>query len=79
VSNYKNLPLANTEPAGHDIGRSRGGLTTKIHTAVDGKGRPFAVEVTGGQRNDGQCWPQCSMRSWCPALAQAASAPALRP
>ncbi len=31
---------------------SRGGLTTKIHTAVDGKGRPLAVVVTGGQRND---------------------------
>ena len=32
---------------------ARGGLTTKIHTAVDGKGRPLAVVVTGGQRNDG--------------------------
>lgn len=28
-------------------------MTTKIHTAVDGKGRPLAVIVTGGQRNDG--------------------------
>jgi transposase len=27
-------------------------LTTKIHTAVDGNGRPLAVMVTGGQRND---------------------------
>lgn len=52
-SNYKNLPLADCEPAGHGIGRSRGGLTTKIHTAVDGRGRPLAVVVTGGQRNDG--------------------------
>jgi transposase len=25
VSNYKNLPLAECEPAGHGIGRSRGG------------------------------------------------------
>lgn len=41
------------EPAGHGIGRSRGGLTTKIHAAVDGKGRPLAAVVTGGQRNDG--------------------------
>lgn len=53
LSNYKNLPLADTEPAGHGIGRSRGGLTTKIHTAVDGNGRPLAIVVTGGQRNDG--------------------------
>ncbi len=47
-----NLPLDECEPAGHGIGRSRGGLTTKIHTAVDGNGRPLAVIVTGGQRND---------------------------
>jgi hypothetical protein len=48
-----NLPLHECEPAGHGIGRSRDGLTTKIHTAVDGNGRPLAVVVTGGQRNDG--------------------------
>jgi len=39
--------------AGHGIGRSRGGLTTKIHQAVDGRGRPLAMVITGGQRNDG--------------------------
>lgn len=27
-------------------------MTTKIHTAVDGRGRPLAVMITGGQRND---------------------------
>ncbi len=53
MSNYKNLPLAECEPAGHGIGRSRGGLTSKIHAAVDGHGRPLAAVVTGGQRNDG--------------------------
>ncbi len=52
-SNYKNLPLAEIEPPGHGIGRSRGGLSTKIHHAVDGRGRPLAIVVTGGQRNDG--------------------------
>ncbi len=52
-SNYKNLPWHEIEPAGHGIGRSRGGLTTKIHQAVDGRGRPLAMVVTGGQRNDG--------------------------
>ena len=41
------------EPAGHGVGRSRGGPTTKIHAAVDGRGRPLALLVTGGQRNDG--------------------------
>lgn len=28
-------------------------MTTKIHSAVDGQGRPLANVVTGGQRNDG--------------------------
>ena len=53
MSNHKNLPLDEIEPAGHGIGRSRGGLTTKIHHAVDGNGLPLAIVVTGGQRNDG--------------------------
>lgn len=45
--------MTEVEPPGHGIGRSRGGLTTKIHHAVDGRGRPLATIVTGGQRNDG--------------------------
>ncbi|MFI8592448.1 IS5 family transposase [Dietzia maris] len=49
----KNRPFRDCEPAGHGIGRSRGGLTTKIHSAVDGRGRPLANVITGGQRNDG--------------------------
>ncbi|USX47898.1 IS5 family transposase [Dietzia kunjamensis] len=52
-SNHKNRPFRDCEPAGHGIGRSRGGLTTKIHSAVDGRGRPLANVITGGQRNDG--------------------------
>ncbi|MBX7551742.1 transposase [Streptomyces sp. tea 10] len=42
---------------GHAIGRSRGGLTTKIHHAVDGYGRPLAVVVTPGQEHDAQVLP----------------------
>lgn len=53
ASNHKKLPLDEVEPLGHGIGRSRGGLTTKIHQAVDGHGRPLALVLTGGQRNDG--------------------------
>ena len=45
------------EPAGHGVGRSRGGLTTKIHHAVDGAGRPLAVVVTAGQAHDGSTLP----------------------
>ncbi|MFE8926442.1 IS5 family transposase [Streptomyces rochei] len=34
------------------LGRSRGGLTCKIHLACDGRGRPLAFVVTGGNTND---------------------------
>ena len=34
------------------IGRSRGGLTTKIHTIVDALGNPLAVSLTGGHVHD---------------------------
>jgi transposase len=34
------------------VGRSRGGLSTKIHLAVDDHGRPVRVVLTGGQVND---------------------------
>ncbi|MFC8230703.1 IS5 family transposase [Streptomyces sp. NPDC057287] len=34
------------------LGRSRGGLTSKIHLARDGLGRPLALVVTGGNIND---------------------------
>ncbi|UKE72135.1 IS5 family transposase [Xanthomonas graminis] len=34
------------------LGRSRGGLSTKIHLAADGQGRPLRFVLTGGQRND---------------------------
>ena len=34
------------------MGRSRGGLTTKLHALVDGKGLPLRFELTPGQAND---------------------------
>ena len=34
------------------IGRSRGGLSTKIHTAVDGLGNLGRFRLTGGERHD---------------------------
>jgi transposase len=43
------------EPDDHALGRSRGGLTTKIHLACDGRGRPLAVLLTAGQRHDSVC------------------------
>jgi transposase len=35
------------------MGRSRGGLTTKIHALVDAEGRPIALKLTEGQAHDG--------------------------
>ncbi|MFF8300237.1 MULTISPECIES: IS5 family transposase [Streptomyces] len=43
------------EPDDEALGRSRGGLTTKIHLACDGRGRPLALLITPGQRHDGVC------------------------
>lgn len=34
------------------LGRSRGGLTTKVHLAVDGRGLPLSFVVTAGNVND---------------------------
>ena len=34
------------------MGRSRGGLTTKIHALVDAEGRPVRLELTAGQAGD---------------------------
>jgi transposase len=34
------------EPPDHAIGRSRGGLTSKIHLVADGRGRPLSLILT---------------------------------
>jgi len=34
------------------MGRTRGGLTTKLHALVDGAGRPVAMTLTAGQVHD---------------------------
>ena len=36
------------------MGRSRGGLTTKIHAVVDAHGLPIALKLTAGQAHDGK-------------------------
>jgi len=36
------------------MGRSRGGLTTKIHALVDADGLPIALKLTPGQAHDGR-------------------------
>lgn len=62
------MPLEQIEPPGHGIGRSRGGLSTKIHAAVDGGARPLSILITGGQRNDGVVFPQVLDQIWVPSL-----------
>jgi transposase len=36
------------------MGRSRGGLTTKIHALVDADGLPIVLKLTEGQAHDGR-------------------------
>ncbi|WP_460302652.1 transposase [Actinocorallia aurea] len=43
---------ANNQPCVPGLGRSRGGLTSKTHLVVEGRGPPMAVLVTRGYVND---------------------------
>ena len=36
------------------MGRSRGGLTTKIHAVVDANGNPIVLKLSEGQAHDGR-------------------------
>jgi transposase len=48
-------PTTAATPGAQDdeaIGRSRGGLSTKIHLALDGRGRPLSILLTPGQAGD---------------------------
>lgn len=46
------------------LGRSRGGLSTKIHLVVDGRGRPLSLLITPGQAGDAPAflhfWQPCA-------------------
>jgi transposase len=44
--------VGTAEPADHALGRSRGGLTTKLHLACEQGRKVLAFVVTGGQRGD---------------------------
>jgi transposase len=50
--------LRRDEPDDHAIGRSRGGLTTKTHALVDGRGLPLVIAVTPGQAGDSPALPR---------------------
>ena len=53
-----NYTFSADEPADHAIGRSRGGLTTKIHALTDQHCSPLTVQLTAGQAGDNpMLWP----------------------
>jgi hypothetical protein len=39
-------------PGDHVLGRSRGGLTTKLHLTVEQGQKPLSLLVTAGERHD---------------------------
>ena len=47
-----NYTIPGAEPPDHAVGRSRGGLSTKIHQLVDGNGFPLVTLLTPGQAGD---------------------------
>jgi len=54
--------------SGQLMGRSRGGLTSKIHVVVDGNGLPVQLGLTGGQAHDNRL---CSvLLRYLPRLAR---------
>jgi hypothetical protein len=60
-------------PIDYGIGRSPGGLSSKVHQLVDSRGRPLVVLVGPGQAHDSpmfpvllsRSWPMRSATSWC--------------
>ncbi len=41
-----------TEPPDHALGRSRGGVSTKVHQLVDDHGLPLVISLAAGQSGD---------------------------
>ncbi|QGM44551.1 IS5 family transposase [Methylocystis heyeri] len=50
----KRRPPLGTSLQADGMGRSRGGLTMKIHALVDANGLPIALKLTEGQAHDGK-------------------------
>ena len=61
---------AHTEPSDHAVGRSRGGLSTKIPQLVDGRGLPLVVLVAPGQSGDSLAFPRLLDRLRVPRLGR---------
>jgi len=65
---YQQAATAKSGVADHCLGRSRGGLTTKIHVVVDAQGLPIRLGLTAGQAHDGHA----SIRLWLRAYESTA-------
>ncbi|MGW4938980.1 IS5 family transposase [Streptomyces sp. NPDC004166] len=48
----RSRPAASPSSLDHGLGRSRGGLTTKLHLAVEQGQKPMSIVITAGQRGD---------------------------
>ncbi|MGY5129794.1 IS5 family transposase [Streptomyces nigrescens] len=53
----------------HALGRSRGGLSTKVHLASDDRARPLALVVTAGQAGDAPAFEAVMARIRVPRAA----------
>lgn len=50
------------DPATEALGRSRGGVSTKIHVRAEGHGKPVVFVLTAGERNDQVALPALTRR-----------------
>jgi transposase len=65
------------EPPDHAIGRSRGGLTSKLHLVCDGRGRALSIVITAGNVNDTGMLASVVGQIWVPRVG--AGRPRSRP
>jgi hypothetical protein len=54
--------------AAQGMGRSRGGLSTKVHLVIDPLGLPLTFEITEGQRHDSRPAQERVARVWSRCL-----------
>ncbi|MEU5599753.1 transposase [Streptomyces sp. NPDC020298] len=59
------------QPDDHGLGRSRGGLTTKLHLAVEQAQQPMSLAITAGQRGDSPQFQVVLGRTRVPRLGPA--------
>jgi transposase len=52
ASGTRAMSTSHPRPDDHALGRSRGGLTTKLHLACEQGQKPLSMLLTGGQRGD---------------------------